>query len=139
MPAVLRLFLSPAAQSGDINGSAELPSGDGRQLAIEGGRTSGQALFFANDAADTLTDDLRSTKRGPLNRIDLKTTLAVEMFAPLLKEALDAKRLTIRAIVGDPDHRGWRQVQLVSVMTSNSLEGPWPGQTTIKCDDDERS
>jgi hypothetical protein len=128
-----------AAQSGDINRNGDLPSGDGRQLAIEGGRTSGQALFFSNDAADTLTGDLRPAKRGPLNRIDLKSTLAVEMLASQLEEALDAKRLTIRANVGDPDHRGWRQVQLVSVMTSNSLEGPWPGQTTIERDDDEPS
>ncbi len=128
----------PAAQFDDANGNGDLPSGDGRHLADEGWRTSGQALFFSNDAADTPTSDLRPAKRGPLNCIDLETTLAVERFAPRLEEALYAKRLTIHAIVGDPDHRGWRQVQLVSVMTSNSLEGPWPGQATIEGDDDER-
>ena len=101
--------------------------------------TSRQALFFSNHAADTLTGALRPAKRGPLNRIDLETTLAVEKFASRLDAALHAKRLTIHAIVGAPDHRGWRQVQLVSVMTSNSLEGPWPGQTTIERDDDEPS
>ena len=124
-----------AAQSGD----GDLPSADGRQLAIQGGGTSRQALFFSNHAADTLTGALRPAKRGPLNRIDLETTLAVEKFASRLDAALHAKRLTIHAIVGAPDHRGWRQVQLVSVMTSNSLEGPWPGQTTIERDDDEPS
>ena len=128
-----------AAQSGYINGTGDLASGDGWQLAIEGGRTSGQALFFSSDAADTLTSALRPVKRGPLNRIDLKTTLAVEQFASRLEGALHAKRLTIHAIVGEPDRRGWRQVQLVSVMTSNSLEGPWPGQTTIERNDDEPS
>jgi hypothetical protein len=78
------------------------------------------------------------SKRGPLDRIDRKTILAVEMFEFLLEEVLHAKRATIRVIIEPRDQRGWAPVRAVSVLTSNSAEGPWPGQSTIRRDDDER-
>ena len=114
---------------------------DGRQLADEGRRKSVPLLTAANDPTDTLSDEVQPagrSKRGPLNRIDLKTILAVEMFDVQLEEILHAKRATIRVIIGPRDHRGWVPVRAVSVLTSNSAEGPWPGQSTIKRDDDER-
>ena len=55
-----------AAQSGD----GDLPSADGRQLAIQGGGTSRQALFFSKRSRHP---DRRTPtgKTRPLNRIDL--------------------------------------------------------------------
>ena len=96
----------PAAQFDDANGNGDLPlvmAGISRTKAGE----HRAKRCSSNDAADTPTSDLRPAKRGPPNCIDLETTLAVERFAPQLEEALYAKRLTIHAIVGDPDHRGW--------------------------------
>ncbi len=60
------------------------------------------------------------------------------MFEFLLEEVLRAKRATIRVTIGPRDQRGWAPVRALSVLTSNSAEGPWPGQSTIKRDDDER-
>jgi hypothetical protein len=60
------------------------------------------------------------------------------MFEVLLEEAKQAKRATIRVKMEPPDDRGWVQAWAVSVLTSNSAEGPWPGQSAVKRDDDER-
>jgi hypothetical protein len=113
-------------------------SDDDRTVALEGWPRAGQLLVAANHATDTLRAEFRPAKTGPLDRINLKTTLAVEMFDIQLEEILLGKRATIRVIVGSRDNRGWRSVQAVSVLTSYSLEGPWPGQSTTKQDYDEK-
>jgi hypothetical protein len=127
--------------AGEIDGDGCRSDDDGRQRVVEGRRRSAPLLTATNDATDALSDDVQTAggaKRGPLDRIDLKTVLAVEMFECQLEEVLHAKRVTIRAIIEPRDQRGWVTVRALSVLTSNSAEGPWPGQSTIKRDDDER-
>jgi len=98
------------------------------------------ALCGANERTDAFSGEAqraRTTKLGPLNRIDLKTTLAVEISEWELEEVLHARRATIRVIVQPRDARDWVRVVTQSVMTSNSVEGPWPG-VPARRDDDER-
>ena len=124
---------------GEIHGDGCLSSDDGRRQPDEGRRRSVLLTTAASDATDMLSDEVQpagGSKRGSLNRIDLKTVLAVEMFGVQLEEILRAKRATIRVIIEPRDDRGWVPVRAASVLTSNSAEGPWPGQSTIRRDDD---
>jgi hypothetical protein len=73
----------------------------------------------------------RSAKLGRLNRIDLNTTLAVEMSPFELERALRAKRVTIYATVERPDGRDWRRVEAQGVLPSYESEGPCPGQRSF--------
>ena len=89
-----------------------------------------RALAGANERAGTFSDKARraaTSKKGPLNRIDLKTTLLVEMFECRLDEIVHAKRATICVVVQPRDERGRVRVVAQSVKTSNTVEGPWPG------------
>ena len=137
----------------DTRAVVQGPLTDGESMALPPTRTTitgngrrrpahlGSTLSAASDPPDTLSDEVQAagtSKRGPLDRIDLKTILAVEMFDVQLEEILRAKRATIRVIIEPRDQRGWAPVRAVSVLTSNSAEGPWPGQSTIRRDDDER-
>ena len=127
--------------AGAIDGNDCRLYDDGRQPADESQRKSVPLATAANDATNTLRGELqtaRPSKRGRLNHIDLKTTLAIEMFEFELEEVLHAKRVMIRAIMGPPDDRGWVPVQAVTYLTSNSAEGPWPGWPARNNDDDER-
>jgi hypothetical protein len=124
---------------GHIDGAASRD--DGRQPADEGQQKSVPLLSAANGPTDTLRDAVqpaRGSKQGPLDRIDLKTILAVEMFGIQLDDALHAQRATIRAIIGERDDRGWVPVRALSVWTSNSAEGPWPGWPAGKRGNDEQ-
>jgi hypothetical protein len=125
--------------SGDSDDAFPLDD-DGLQSNGRGPCDPISALCGANERTDTFSGEAqraRTTKLGPLNRIDLKTTLAVEMFECELEEVLHARRATIRVIVQPRDARGWVRVVTQSVMTSNSVEGPWPG-VPARRDDDER-
>ena len=127
------------AADGEIDGDGRPSDDDGRQQVVEARRRSVPLLTASNDATDALSDDVQTAggaKRGPLDRIDLKTVLAVEMFECQLEEVLHAKRVTIRPIIEPRDHRGWAPVRALSVLPPNSAEGPWPGQS--RRDDDER-
>ena len=124
----------------ELDGALSFSYDDGRQLAVEGRRRS-VPLTAASDPTNSLSDDVQpagGSKQGALDRINLKTILAVEMFEFMLQEVLHAKRATIRVIIEPRDQRGWVPVRALSVPTSNSAEGPWPGQSTIKRDAEER-
>ena len=132
------------AAAGEIDGDGRPSDDDGRQRAVEGRRRSVPLLTAANDPTDTLSDDVqpsRTSKRGPLDRINLKTILAVETFEFLLQEVLRAKRATIRVTIWPRDQRGWVTVRAVSVLTSTSTKGLGPanqplGATTMSGADD---
>jgi hypothetical protein len=122
---------APSA-AGKIDGDGRRSYDDGDGGTDEGQRKPVPLLTTASDPRDTLRHELQATgaaKPGPLNRINLETTLATEMFGYDLKEILQAKRATIRVIVEPPDVRGWVTVRAVSVLTSNDLEGP--GQVSL--------
>ena len=117
------------AADGEIDGDGFRLDDDDRRLLVDGWRRSVPLSAAANDAADMLRGELQPAKRGPLDRISLKTDLAVETYGIQLEEALHARRATILAIIGPPDDRGWVSVRALSVLTSNS---------PIRRDDDER-
>ena len=122
----------------------ELPrTGDGatdtRAVAVQA--RSVPLLTAANDAPDALRGEVQAAgapKRGPRDRINLYTTLAVEMSEWHLKDVLQAKRATIRVTIGPRYNRDWTPVRAVSYLTSNSTEGPWPGQSVRRDDDEQR-
>jgi hypothetical protein len=98
-----------------------------------------RALAGANERTDTFSDEVRyAAKSKPRNRIDLKTTLAVEMFEYWLEEILHAKRATIRVVVEPPDERGLARVIALSVLTSKAVEGPWPDVPAERDGDEPR-
>jgi hypothetical protein len=114
---------------GLINGVANaLVAVDERTTADQGPREPVAALRTASERDDVIADEnQKEGKRGHLNRIDLKTTLAVEMTEEELEEALAAKKVVICAFIEPPDERGWRRVVAQLVFSSAYVEGPWPG------------
>ena len=80
---------------GEIDGDGCLSSDDGRRQPDEGRRRSVLLTTAASDATDMLSDEVQpagGSKRGALDRINLKTILAVEMFGVQLEEILRLKR-----------------------------------------------
>lgn len=102
-----------------------------------GGVEIDREIYLHREDGLRLAEAPGTAKQGPLNRIDLNTILAVEM-GYRVEEVLEAKLVTIRAIVGPRDDRGWARVVAVGVLTSNSPEGPWPDDPTAKRDGDEQ-
>jgi hypothetical protein len=107
------------------NGTTDGAS-DTSAVAIHGPSAAGE-IHGDGDDDRGLADEHRrkspvGSKRGPHDRIDLYTTLAVEMSKIELKEVLRARCAMIRIIIGPRDDGGWVPVRALSVLPSSSDE-----------------